>query len=161
MGQPSPARYLPKRRSTMSRPAVHRQAGRMASLCPGKDWLRGKRRRPSSRGREKRRSRATKKFACVLTSFPSAGVDLVYPATPVRIGSKRNDSFFPNPVRAKQILQVWSSVLWRCSQRPSGPSTDQPRGVARSQGPWLQCFHFRNTSPRFFQKSIHRKRLCD
>ncbi len=42
-----------------------------------------------------------KKFASALISFPSVGVDSVYPATPVPIGSKPSGSFSPNPALAK------------------------------------------------------------
>lgn len=43
-----------------------------------------------------------KKFACALILFPSAGVDLAYPAMPVPIGSKPSDNFSPNQILAKR-----------------------------------------------------------
>jgi len=72
------------------------KVGKVTPRRPSKSRKSDKPARKKSATARKTPRHRTKKFVSALTSFPSAGVDLVYSATPVRIGSTPNDSSSPN-----------------------------------------------------------------
>src|SRR5438874_9864372 len=81
---------------------------------------RGRRRRRRRQGRHKKKNRrsATKRFAFAPISFPNNGSASRFRATPIPIGSKRDDNYWPSWKKIERrdpLLCVLSAPLLRHS----------------------------------------------
>src|SRR5437773_6133720 len=109
---------------------------------PRKPAHRGRRRRRRRHCRQKKRNRplATKRFAFAPISFPNNGSASQFQATPIPIGLKPGDNYWPSWEKVKQrdaLLRVLSAPLLHHSALsirycPPGGTVDSPSAISKS-----------------------------